>query len=243
MKTRKGFTLIELLVVIAIIAILAAILFPVFAKAREKARQSSCANNMKQFSLGHMQYKQDYDEKWTPLYATPPNAAGKYTYWSQLIQPYMKNVMVMVCSSDDGNIYEGATASPSDMVVDGEVVKLTGTVYKTVRPSYLYNQNVIGKADSMISNPADIFVSWDGMNAYWHYGTSYYATSEPAGYDRMRTYKTNQWKWSRHSEGDNYAFCDGHVKWLKRIAVPSDNSTTANMNNPLLNDPRWGDNL
>ncbi len=72
---RRGFTLIELLVVIAIIAILAAILFPVFAKAREKARQSSCLSNMKQIVLGTMQYAQDYDER-LPMRWLATDSAG-----------------------------------------------------------------------------------------------------------------------------------------------------------------------
>ena len=87
---RRGFTLIELLVVIAIIAILAAILFPVFAKAREKARQSSCLSNVKQLGLAMMQYAQDYDER-LPMYAD-----GGYRYnWDVAIEPYLKNSQVL----------------------------------------------------------------------------------------------------------------------------------------------------
>jgi len=88
--SNRGFTLIELLVVIAIIAILAAILFPVFAQAREKARQSSCASNEKQICLGVLQYIQDYDETFpgSQFYGTTP--AGQYG-WSSAIQPYIKN--------------------------------------------------------------------------------------------------------------------------------------------------------
>jgi prepilin-type N-terminal cleavage/methylation domain-containing protein/prepilin-type processing-associated H-X9-DG protein len=95
---RRAFTLIELLVVIAIIAILAAILFPVFAKAREKARQSSCQNNLKQISIAWMQYYQDYDERTVPgIINFGPGLAG----WAQLIQPYIKNSQAFQCPSDD----------------------------------------------------------------------------------------------------------------------------------------------
>ena len=101
---RRGFTLIELLVVIAIIAILAAILFPVFAKAREKARQASCLSNVKQMSLATLQYAQDYDE-------TLPVAIGGLPdfslFWStvELLQPYVKSNQLTRCPSDpDGAV-------------------------------------------------------------------------------------------------------------------------------------------
>ncbi|WP_394795833.1 DUF1559 domain-containing protein [Armatimonas sp.] len=104
---KRAFTLIELLVVIAIIAILAAILFPVFAQAREKARQTSCLSNQKQIGLGVMQYVQDYDETYPTAYyyknntaTTNGGSAGGYVHISVLINPYLKNEQVWVCPSD-----------------------------------------------------------------------------------------------------------------------------------------------
>ena len=88
MKSRKGFTLIELLVVIAIIAILAAILFPVFSKAREKARQTSCLSNVKQMTLAVMMYNEDYDGVYVLAWDANVPAAGNsdgYAFWSDLI--------------------------------------------------------------------------------------------------------------------------------------------------------------
>src|SRR5271165_5665745 len=85
---RSGFTLIELLVVIAIIAILAAILFPVFAQAREKARQASCTSNMKQVGLALLMYANDYDEMF-PYSAIPPPSTGLIV-WYELVEPYVK---------------------------------------------------------------------------------------------------------------------------------------------------------
>ena len=108
---RRGFTLIELLVVIAIIAILAAILFPVFAKAREKARQSSCLSNLKQIMLASLQYAQDYDE--TVARFKPINIAP-FVLWYDTYDPYIKNTQVFVCPSRTPLVGGcGCTAGPT----------------------------------------------------------------------------------------------------------------------------------
>src|SRR5690554_1952004 len=110
MRHRRGFTLIELLVVIAIIAILAAILFPVFARAREKARQTSCLSNVKQINLGILMYAQDWDEVLPPYRwnQEPPSsvwidrdnsAATNRHFWAQCVEPYLKNLDIMFCPS------------------------------------------------------------------------------------------------------------------------------------------------
>jgi len=100
MKTKQGFTLIELLVVIAIIAILAAILFPVFAKVREKARQTSCLSNMKQIGLGFTQYIEDYDETWPAGYQSPTSYGNLGAGWAGCLQPYIKSAAVFHCPDD-----------------------------------------------------------------------------------------------------------------------------------------------
>ena len=102
-KTARGFTLIELLVVIAIIAILAAILFPVFAQAREKARSTACLSNVKQLTLGFIMYSQDYDEqfpewRWDQRYSAGNNNAS--SLWLNAIYPYVKNTQIYKCPSD-----------------------------------------------------------------------------------------------------------------------------------------------
>lgn len=98
---RRGFTLIELLVVIAIIAILAAILFPVFAQAREKARQTACLSNNKQIGLGILMYAQDYDEQFPPSRIADGNdATNRRDPWSITTLPYVKNIGVYGCPSD-----------------------------------------------------------------------------------------------------------------------------------------------
>ncbi len=115
---RRGFTLIELLVVIAIIAILAAILFPVFAKAREKARQSACLSNVKQITLAMLMYAQDYDEIVPRCSQWVPGWPGYVYKWPQLIYPYTSNVQIMSCPSS-GTANYGYPGGPADALFQG----------------------------------------------------------------------------------------------------------------------------
>jgi prepilin-type N-terminal cleavage/methylation domain-containing protein/prepilin-type processing-associated H-X9-DG protein len=153
MTTRKkGFTLIELLVVIAIIAILAAILFPVFAKAREKARQATDQSNQKQIGLGLIQYTQDFDERWPSGLqngaTTPPmNGEG----WAAQAYAYIK----------DSGVYK----DPDDPTSNGAVASITptggtATNYPTVPVSYAYNSNIANGpcVNSSFSSPANTVV-------------------------------------------------------------------------------------
>jgi len=106
--TARGFTLIELLVVIAIISILAAILFPVFATAREKARQTACLSNLKQIGLAMAQYTEDYDETYPMLtYSVSP-----WTEWPDIVMPYIKSKAVMLCPDDQVTVHSGNVAYP-----------------------------------------------------------------------------------------------------------------------------------
>ena len=117
---RRGFTLIELLVVIAIIAILAAILFPVFARAREKARQASCQSNLKQLALGHLMYIQDYDDitmqhrcNYWPSNSGSATQAG--ACYAQAVEPYTKNRQIYICPSQQNAARTGcAVYGPKD---------------------------------------------------------------------------------------------------------------------------------
>ena len=142
-KTREqgGFTLIELLVVIAIIAILAAILFPVFARARENARKSNCQSNLKQLGLGFQQYKQDFDETWPAQYWVSGTGWQPTIGWGGELAPYLKNTGIFICPS-----------------------RRTDTVC-----SYIYNNGMLNqRADALITAPADLATLADSTgNGWW----------------------------------------------------------------------------
>jgi prepilin-type N-terminal cleavage/methylation domain-containing protein/prepilin-type processing-associated H-X9-DG protein len=197
---RKGFTLIELLVVIAIIAILAAILFPVFARAREKARQTSCLSNLKQIGLGVMMYAQDYDEKYNFAYTINPTVT-----WPNLLMPYIKNADLFTCPSDNdpwsigGGIY--LSYIPNYRIhPPGDTSPLTPTkMAQLTRPAETID--IAENADGSTGNrQPDCQYAW-GTNG----------SSASSGY--------NPWarvSLERHNGGSNYAFADGHAKWLSR---------------------------
>jgi prepilin-type N-terminal cleavage/methylation domain-containing protein/prepilin-type processing-associated H-X9-DG protein len=142
--SRSAFTLIELLVVIAIIAILAAILFPVFAQAREKARQSSCLSNLKQTATGIMMYIQDYDEvmplsQWPAAFPAEPNVPAfpnDSRKWPELIQPYLKNWQIMRCPS---------IAEDPFGIWNGSQTNIKWWYNWMSYPSYAYNWNYLNQ--------------------------------------------------------------------------------------------------
>ncbi|HEX2999987.1 MAG TPA: DUF1559 domain-containing protein [Armatimonadota bacterium] len=201
-KQKKGFTLIELLVVIAIIAILAAILFPVFARARENARKTSCLNNCKQLGTAFMMYTQDYDERL-------PMGANSSSRWHRDIVPYTKNPGVMICPSKTnyalgygyntnlgGWGFARALAeipAPADTALICDTAQCNTSVTNNNDPvSWVDAQT--GVTDWQVVFPTN----WDGSG-------SLYTTDDQWGNNSRRPV-------ARHMETLNVIYCDGHAK-------------------------------
>lgn len=200
-RVRGGFTLIELLVVIAIIAILAAILFPVFARAREKARSASCLSNLKQAGMGVLMYSQDYDEMfrgWRGYVlhpsAHPCNLEGSGVWFHHLIQPYVRNWQIFICPStlwQHGR--DCAFWTPS--------VRPYGTSYAfncPVSPAMVWDRGI---AFAQIRRPSELAMIADGV-----YGCMrpWRRDGGGCGTDYIEP----------HTGGVNVAWFDGHAKWI-----------------------------
>lgn len=238
---RRGFTLIEILVVMAIIIILASILFPIFARARENARRSSCQSNLKQIGLGILQYTQDYDEwyppafdgTFTPKVYNPQNTPGMpgqiyangggidRISWMDMIFPYVKNVQIFQCPSQP----------TPDRPYDSK------HVFRYRASSYGYNGAISGyDADhfgrgggnrniairlSMVRRPAEVAMVVDLLHSYNTENIAYYIALTPEG---------NNPDVSPHFNGANIAYADGHVKWMKTSVMVGPYVDSANWN-------------
>ena len=196
---KSGFTLIELLVVIAIIAILAAILFPVFAKAREKARQSSCLNNVKQLQLALLQYCEDYDERTPPGAAVDMNARSHP--WASA-QPYVKNSQVFACPSD---------SLRNTCSLQAGVAGYWGAEWATFACSYGYGNRTGNMSLGMITVPAETAAIAEMVERpYVDYNVLI------NGIMYMDPTQVRYVNACRHNEGMNIGYWDGHAKWQKR---------------------------
>jgi prepilin-type N-terminal cleavage/methylation domain-containing protein/prepilin-type processing-associated H-X9-DG protein len=212
---RRGFTLIELLVVIAIIAILAAILFPVFAQARDKARQAACMNNLKQMGTAWLMYSQDYDEMVIPWSATGNSDSFAFR-WNALIQPYIKNNQVQKCPSNESLISYTYSANVGGAFPSPALRSVASIEYPAQTPIIAD----AGGFDDAANNIGEV-------NGVPGWSFSFIIPDADRG-QQARAVKYNETQWlltglrndaasiaaGIHNDGANYAFADGHVKWL-----------------------------
>jgi prepilin-type N-terminal cleavage/methylation domain-containing protein/prepilin-type processing-associated H-X9-DG protein len=207
---RKAFTLIELLVVIAIIAILAAILFPVFAQAREKARQASCLSNQKQMGNAVMMYVQDYDETMVCYVNSTSN------YWSMALEPYVKLRKLWYCPSFPSN---GGTVTTNSSTYGVNRWHVISSINGSPAPLSL----------ATFTRPADVMLMADSQSSPLVRQTDSACPGFQAGFlqvycpqtggphttTQCATIMKTAGVDARHSQGATVLFVDGHAKWLR----------------------------
>ncbi len=201
-KRKKGFTLIELLVVIAIIAILAAILFPVFAQARENARRTGCLSNQKQIGMGLVQYIQDYDEK-LPLYRYFTNTTPSIIGWAQVIYPYIKSTQAFVCPNAV-KISTVPSFGAQDITYYNPLTYTSGSYGYNYYYLTMGGSDTVAKSLAALQNPAQTIVTAEPNGSIT--AIVVYPPQFPANWSNMAT---------RHFDGNVVTFLDGHAKWYK----------------------------
>lgn len=203
---KKGFTLIELLVVIAIIALLAAILFPVFARARENARKSSCSNNLKQIGLGIAQYVQDYDE------TMPGHNMQNGRYWADIVMPYIKSNQLFDCPSRTGTKYTPLTNNTLSYGAN-----ITGWNPGYPSPPFSVPDQGVFTNVADIVKPSQTVACAD-TNGTFEIGSDNGTPGAISGTIGQRTMLQGSMR-ERHLETINVLWCDGHVKSTKLEAL------------------------
>ncbi len=236
---HRAFTLIELLVVIAIIAILASILFPVFAKAREKARQISCLSNLRQLGLGFAQYVQDYDEKYPSIGGVDPNWETDTNYnqagWGNQIYPYVKSVNVYACP-DDSMINQ-----PQKFYKTPQEISYNMNYFVYI---YDYGQgidNFTGASLAEFNAPSSTFLLYEiqDISDPQYTGNSGDPSAYPITIQNASGGTSGDYGWlpNRHDStpeySSNYLAADGHAKYLRASSVSFGTGTPGNNNDTL----------
>ena len=231
MKTR-AFTLIELLVVIAIIAILAAILFPVFVKVREKARQIACSSNMRQIGMALLMYVQDNNEKY------PCGTQGSGIGWAAEVYPLIKSTGAYTCADDPtpyGLNPSNAITYPISYGINVSVIGQPLSVLNSPTRTVLLFEEVGDQTDMTKFAPFGVHTSGDytsptsdGNPAGWA-GGGRFATGVMSGAQALigkndGNYDTKE---GRHTGGSNFALADGHIKWILPMNVSTGGDDTA----------------
>jgi prepilin-type N-terminal cleavage/methylation domain-containing protein/prepilin-type processing-associated H-X9-DG protein len=233
-----GFTLIELLVVIAIIALLAAILFPVFAKVREKARQSTCSSNEKQIGMALLQYVQDYDEAY-PIGNTFGSYYDQGAGWAGSVYPYLKSTAVFHCPDDPTDV-NVAIVPPLIPVSYGFNRLLAGQTLATLTaPTQTVSLFEVKGCQAEVTSPTETispaasgpdvvgngFLGYDAQDNYLSGTFATGPMGQPAssvGVDRTST--------GRHTDMSNFLMSDGHVKSLRGTTVSGGDTATSPIN-------------
>lgn len=263
LRSRSGFTLIELLIVIAIIAILAAILFPVFSRARENARRASCMNNMKQLGLAVMQYTQDYDEKYplswfgripggpsrgsyTQTDASMPGAhfttidpsggagsSGNWITWMDMIYPYVKSIQVYRCPS----------SVDAETVPDYHYSGAFGNTPSNLLANTGTNNWESGRYGNLIARsalplaavqrPSEIVMIYE-MSGSGPTKDSPFAAYQMRGNPFSISNSGRMHEFKIHLEGGNVAYGDGHVKWKSHAKMMAEINSSTDSGNCIL---------
>ena len=232
-KPHKGFTLIELLVVIAIIALLAAILFPVFARARENARRSSCLSNMKQIGLGVHQYTQDYDERMPP-YSADDGGAGNTTTtaqktaagWAVQLQPYLTSIQILQCPSETHKGASTPNQNFSDYAYNAEIGggAVNNLAFTTALSAFTYTTSTAMIWDGAVDGFANSWGTATNLDRASNWGL-YYLQADDS--NPSTSYKAHYYASRRHLNGMNLVFADGHAKWMVPEKVSAGAAPTA----------------
>lgn len=208
-RARNGFTLIELLIALAIIAVIAAILFPVFGAVRERGRRTACQSNLKQIAVAMQQYVQGNNGVYPAAvrWASSSQRRDLYANWPVAVFPYVKNLQVFRCPDQPhGSMDEPDTdvnfLPEAGMDYEYDIVRLNGR-----SPGSPGVVSLRGKNEAALAASSTI---WLNMEAYWEDSDGVHHYFRTVSTSRGRTFNGN----TLHSGGGNYSYADGHVKWL-----------------------------